>query len=205
MMYLIVGLIVSYLLGSIPTGYIIGRAVKNVDIRTCGSGNTGATNVFRTVGKRWGLFVLICDMLKGLFAVVVVARFVDSGFMPFEYLQCICGVAAICGHNWTIFLRFKGGKGVATTCGMVLGVFPLALGCALLVFATIFYATRYVSLGSVTSAAAFPLFLVLFYRHEQGFAVFLPMSLLLMIFIVFRHRANIVRLLNGTENKISFK
>ncbi len=201
----IIGILLSYLVGSIPTAYIVAKLVKDLDIRTYGSGNVGATNVFRSVGRMWGVFVLLIDMLKGLIVVIFIARFFQSDTINFRYIQILYGIAAISGHNWTIFLKFKGGKGVATTSGVVLGIFPKALLLSLLMFAVIVYITRYVSVGSMVSAVAFPLFLWLFYRKCDGFASFVLFSLVMVAFIFYRHRSNIKRLLSGSENKIVFK
>ncbi len=204
-MNLLFGIIASYILGAIPNAYIVGKLVKNIDIRTCGSGNVGATNVFRSVGKRWGFLVLFLDMLKGLIAVIVFSRFCSVDFIDIKSVQCMYGIASVSGHNWTIFLGFKGGKGVATTCGMVLGLFPPALGLSVLVFVIIVAITRYVSLGSIVASSVFPLFVWVFYRAHSGFPFFLVFAVLMVVFIVYRHKANIQRLLQGTENKITFK
>ncbi|MBU1862514.1 MAG: glycerol-3-phosphate 1-O-acyltransferase PlsY [Candidatus Omnitrophica bacterium] len=204
-MTLLIGIILSYLIGSIPTGYVIGKVVKNADIRQCGSGNVGATNVFRSVGKRWGILVLLIDALKGLIAVICISLLCKSELIDMRYLQGLYGIAAVCGHSWTIFLKFKGGKGVATTCGVILALFPKALGLSLLVFILVFALTRYVSLGSMLAALLFPVHLWFFYRHQEGFFTFLLFSFLMIAFIIYRHRSNITRLFNGNENKIVFR
>ena len=204
MITFLMGFFVSYLIGSIPTAFIVGKLVKNIDIRSCGSGNVGATNVFRSVGKKWGIIVLLCDMIKGLVVVLCATLFFQTGVIDIKYLQCVYGIGAICGHNWTLFLRFKGGKGVATTSGVIVGIFPKALLLSLVVFAIIVVVTRYVSVGSILSALIFPLFLWLFYRHDNGFSVFLVLSLIMITFIIYRHRSNIQRLIKGEEHKLHF-
>jgi acyl phosphate:glycerol-3-phosphate acyltransferase len=199
------GCLLAYLVGSIPTGYIVGKVFKKVDIRTQGSGNMGATNVFRVIGKRWGIFVLVCDILKGVVATLLLVRVFDYAiFGERMYTQCVYGVCAIIGHNWTLFLRFKGGKGVATTTGVILALFPNALALSFLFFCFIVMITRYISLGSLLGALSFPLFIWLLYGTIEGFPVFLCFSLFLVVFIFIRHKSNIKRLCNGTENKISF-
>ncbi len=203
-MILALAILIAYLIGSIPTAYILGRLVKNIDIREHGSGNVGATNVFRVVGKRWGITALVLDILKGYLPVVLLAPWVADLFEVSLYANFVIGVVAVCGHNWTIFLKFKGGKGVATTAGVVMALFPKAFALAILVFAVVFYFSRYVSLGSIVAAIVFPVNLVLFYHGDAGFIAGLVFSLFLAGFIVFRHKANIVRLMNGTENKIQF-
>lgn len=205
MISLVLGCFFSYLIGSIPTAYIIGKSVKQIDIRQCGSGNVGATNVFRVVGKKWGIIVMLLDMLKGVMAVLLIGYFFQSElFSNMKLLAFFYGACAIIGHNWTLFLQFKGGKGVATTAGVIAALFPLAFVCSLLIFISVVKLSGYVSLGSMISALFFPVFMSLFYRTSEGFSVFLGVSLLLVVFICTRHIKNFKRLLNGTENKISF-
>jgi len=204
MITLLCGIVASYVIGSIPTGYLVGKIVKNTDIRTLGSGNLGATNVFRSIGKKWGIVVLLLDMLKGYVAVAIITSLFQSDFLTIPYLKILYGVCAICGHNWTLFLKFKGGKGVATSCGVILSMFPKALGLGLVVFVIVVYLTRYVSLGSIIGALCFPIFLYLCYRGVDGFGVYFGGSLLLVAFIVVRHHSNIKRLIKGEEHKMSF-
>ncbi len=199
---LILSLIVSYLLGSIPTAFLVGGAVKKIDIRKYGSGNVGATNVFRVVGKKWGIAVLIFDALKGALAVFLVPRFFSQTSASLFLTSLLCGIAAIAGHTWTIWLGFKGGKGVAASAGVFLALAPKAAGTALLVWILIFSLKRYVSLASIVTAVTFPLWVVLFYRNEDKFRVLFPTGILLAVFILYTHRSNIQRLKSGSEKKL---
>jgi glycerol-3-phosphate acyltransferase PlsY len=184
----------AYLVGSVPFGYLIGR-MRGVDVRTVGSKNIGATNVFRTVGKSWGLLAFLCDFLKGLlptFACRIVCR--DC----FEWLPVAVGLACVVGHTLTVFMKFKGGKGVATAFGMLVALVPALVGIAFAVFVLMFALTNYISLGSC-SAAAFLAVTVWFYP------VILPVKAIITligVFVIVKHRSNIARLCNGTENKI---
>lgn len=196
--------LVSYLLGAIPFGYIISRA-RGVDIRKQGSGNIGATNVFRSVGKTWGVLTFVCDFLKGFVAAFffpLVAARLGSSVSP-DILRVLCAFAAVAGHNWPIYLGFRGGKGVATTAGAVLGIAPSAVLIGLGVWLVIFLLSRYVSVASILTAiaiaaAAWPLYA----RH----GLLIPIALaLLAVAIVWRHKSNIQRLLQGTEHRFEFK
>jgi glycerol-3-phosphate acyltransferase PlsY len=181
--------IFSYLLGSVPSGLIIGK-LSGLDVRKAGSGNIGATNVARLLGKTGGLLTLVGDTAKGFIPVLVVQQ------MGFSYsVTALVGVAAFLGHLYPIFLKFKGGKGVATSFGVLLGLAPLATMILLVVFAAVAFTTRIVSLSSMVTAVAAPLVLWLFYYSPTYVIVTAFMALM----IVFRHYANIQRLLNGTE------
>jgi len=197
----------AYLLGSIPTGYLVARA-KGVDIRTVGSGNIGATNVFRILGKPAGIFVLLADALKGWAAVRVVAVWLAETLLPpdsmggsIEIAAILAALFAVLGHNYTCWLRFKGGKGIATSAGVLTALVPWALFIILGVWIVLFVLTRYVSLGSISAAAALP------------FATwFTTQSILLTVvtsamsaLAIYKHKGNIRRLLDGTESRISFK
>jgi len=203
MTYIGLSLIAAYLLGSIPTGFIFGRVLKGIDIREHGSGNIGATNVFRSVGKIPGVIVFVIDILKGFVAVTVIPaclyRVMPQASGPaYGYVYILLGAAAIAGHIWTIFLRFKGGKGVATTAGVMAGLSPwILLGC-LGIWIIVFAAWRYVSLASITASVALPVLAVLTGK-DINFTVFC--AVLCMVGI-YAHRANIKRLIRGTENKI---
>jgi len=193
---------VAYLLGSIPTGYLVARA-KGIDIRTVGSGNIGATNAFRILGKGPGILVLLVDALKGWLAVWIGSHVIANYFsgIPPDHLGISAGVTAILGHNYTCWLHFKGGKGIATTAGVLLGLMPLALGIILGLWIILFLTTRYVSVGSILAAFALP-FAAWFTRHDIGLtAVGGAMGAL----AIYKHRVNIKRLMNGTENRIEFK
>lgn len=185
-------IITAYLLGSIPTGLLLAKAFAGVDIRTTGSGNIGATNVYRTLGRKVGVLTLVGDCLKGLLPVVAAHLLT----LPDGYVALI-GLAAFLGHIFPIFLRFKGGKGVATALGVFLGVSPLAVGVALLLFIGIVLIWRYISLASISAAAAMPALVALFDRNP----VIVAMSFLIAIIVIIKHHGNIKRLLDGTENR----
>ena len=193
----------AYLIGSIPTAYLAGKCC-GIDIRQHGSGNVGATNVFRVLGKRWGTFVLAIDITKGFTVVFAMApQWHNAGSeLPTTILQLTAGLSAIAGHTWPIWLKFRGGKGVATSCGVFLAIYPKAVLLALLVWIICARVSRYVSLSSLLAALVFPAALFFFYRLEPNFKVGLGISLALLCFIVYTHRANIKRLLGGTEHKI---
>ena len=200
MIYIVFAIIAAYLLGSVPTGYIFGRIVKNVDIREHGSGNVGATNVFRTVGKVPGLMVLVLDFMKGLLAVTVIPlclRNISPSGMKF-YVYILLGSAAIAGHIWTVFLGFKGGKGVATTAGVMTGLSPGIFLACLLIWIIVFVIWRYVSLASIVTAMSLPVFAVLF-NKDIFFILFCSAFCLVG---VHSHRSNIRRLIQGREKKI---
>jgi glycerol-3-phosphate acyltransferase PlsY len=181
--------IFSYLLGSVPSGLIIGK-LSGLDVRKAGSGNIGATNVARLLGKTGGLLTLVGDTAKGFIPVLVVQQ------MGFSYsVTALVGVAAFLGHLYPIFLKFKGGKGVATSFGVLLGLAPLATMILLVVFAAVAFTTRIVSLSSMVTAVAAPLVLWLFYYSPT----YVIVTAFMAVMIVFRHYANIQRLLNGTE------
>ncbi len=188
----------SYLLGSIPTGYWYGR-LKGIDIRTKGSGNLGATNVLRVLGTKAGVFVLAVDVLKGLLAVVLLTQL--TPFPGSDYLRVACGLAAVLGHTYTVFLKFKGGKGVATTYGVLLALAPISTILVFLILVGVVAMTKYVSAGSIVSAILFPIFIWLLGESGQGFSVLL-LALLVGAAVVFKHRSNIKRIMDGTENKL---
>lgn len=184
---------IGYLLGSIPFGLIVGKSVYGMDLREHGSKNIGATNAFRVLGPRAALSVGIPDMLKGLLAVYV-AQVVSHS----PLIMVIAGIAAICGHNWSMWIKFRGGRGVATSVGVLLMLAPKVVGVVLLVFIVLVALTRYVSLGSVTGGILVP-FLMWYFAYPLEIKIF---GVVVAVFIVLRHRANIKRLLNGTENKV---
>jgi glycerol-3-phosphate acyltransferase PlsY len=198
----IVTALVAYLLGSIPTGFLVAKA-RGVDIRTVGSGNIGATNAFRVLGKGFGIFVLLMDALKGLlavFAASAIVKFLPG--VPVEYLRITAGIAAILGHNFTCWLHFKGGKGIATSAGVLIALVPYALLIILAIFIILFLATRYVSVGSIAASFALPFATWFTTRHDVGLTVVMTAIAALAIL---KHRKNIQRLLNGTENRIQFR
>jgi acyl phosphate:glycerol-3-phosphate acyltransferase len=200
--YIAVGL-AGYLLGSIPTGFLVAKA-KGVDIRTVGSGNIGATNVFRYLGKPAGIFVLLVDGPKGWIAVVLLPRLLGAWLYPTadaqnrEWLAICAGVCAVLGHNYTCWLNFKGGKGIATSAGVLVALVPWSLVIILTIWILVFALSRYVSLASICASFALP------------FAAWLTKESLSMILVtagmavlaIYKHKANIQRLMNGTENRL---
>lgn len=200
--YILLGLC-AYLLGSIPTGYLVACA-RGIDIRTVGSGNIGATNAFRVLGKPAGIFVLVADGLKGYAACTWMADPLLHAFgVPPEHAiteRVVAGIIAVLGHNFTCWLRFKGGKGIATTAGVYFAVAPLAAGIALAAWTIFFVATRYVSVASLVAAVALPT------------AVWVTQSSIPLGVVttavgglaIWKHRGNIARLKAGTENRIVF-
>lgn len=201
----------GYLLGSIPTGYLAARA-RGIDIRTVGSGNIGATNVFRVLGRKAGTGVLLADALKGWLAVSVLAELVFTQFgntggdtsgttAALHSLQLLAGIAAILGHNYTCWLGFKGGKGIATTGGVLIAWLPQAFLVVLVTWLVVFAVSRYVSLASIAAAVVLPVAAWYFNGRPEMVLITGALSALAM----FKHRANIQRLLNGTENRFGKK
>jgi glycerol-3-phosphate acyltransferase PlsY len=209
-------IILSYLVGSIPTSIIISKLTKGIDIREHGSGNAGGTNVMRVLGWKQGLLVIILDALKGAFAVVVIARLHYGGlpfqnvspFDDFTLVQIIAGIAAVIGHIWTVFAGFRGGKGIATALGMLIMIVTVDMLVAVGIFILVVSISRYVSLGSILAALSVPLTLVvrenILHDHIQSYSTLLPFLIAVSLLVVFTHRKNVVRLLNGTESKLSF-
>lgn len=209
-------IILSYLIGSIPTSIIVSKAAKGIDIREHGSGNAGGTNVMRVLGWKHGVFVILLDALKGVLAVVIVAR-LHYGTMPFQNLtpfddftlvQIIAGVSAVIGHIWTVFAGFKGGKGIATALGMLIMIVTVDMLIAIGVFILVVTFSRYVSLGSLAGAVAVPLTLIvrenIFHVDIPNYHTLLPFLIFVALLVIFTHRKNVVRLINGNESKISF-
>ena len=213
MLYLLTAL-GAYLLGSIPTGYLAGKA-RGVDIRTAGSGNIGATNAFRILGKTAGAIVLVADGLKGWFAVtfipIIAHRVGSSAPLPdqtLELLRITAGVFAILGHNYTCWLKFKGGKGVATSAGVLAALVPWTFFIGLITWIIVCSLTRYVSLASIMAAVVLPF--ATWFAHYHGdparyTVLMIVITALMSALAIFKHKANIVRLMNGTENKVGRK
>lgn len=199
LVYLII-IITAYLLGNISTSYIVAKRLAGVDIRTQGSGNAGSTNVLRTLGKKAGALTFIGDVLKGLIAVLI-ARFIAYG-VNLDDTTCayIAVVAVVLGHNYPVFLGFKGGKGVATSLGSMLGMNPLVALLCLGFFIIIVAITKYVSLGSILGIGLSPIIMMI-NHNNKGVLV----TLFLTISVVITHKENIKRLLNGTERKLGQK
>lgn len=208
MLEILIVLTLSYLIGSIPTAIIAGKLLKKIDIREHGSGNAGATNVLRVLGWRAALIVLLIDMLKGYAAVTWIIDIIPNVYDidTKAIYQILAGVAAICGHIWTIFAGFKGGKGVGTAAGVFFGLQTIPVFICLLVFVGIVSRTKYVSLGSMISAVLLPTILLVqfFFLNKPVPIPHTIIAILLAVLIVILHRENIHRLIAGTENKISF-
>ena len=189
-------LLLGYLLGSIPSGWLAGRWLKGIDLREIGSGSTGATNVLRHVGKGPALVVFLIDVGKGA-AAVLIARALGLG----DWIQVLAGLTALAGHIWPVWLGFKGGKAVATGLGMFLGLaWPVGLA-SFGVFLAVFSLSRYVSLASVLAAISLPLLMAAGTDSNANLVV----ALVAMLLVLWRHRSNIKRLINGTEPKLSQK
>lgn len=217
MFLLAIIVILSYLVGSVPTGIIVTKFAKGIDIRNHGSGNAGGTNVMRILGWKHGFLVILLDTLKGALAVVVVARlyfgplpFANvSPFDDFTLVQIIAGISAVIGHVWTVFAGFRGGKGIATGLGMLLMLITVEMLIAVGIFILVVTISKYVSLGSLIATISIPVSLILrenvFNEHINGYNTILPFVIFLTIFIIYTHRKNVVKIFNGTENKLSFK
>ncbi len=188
-----VSILVGYLIGSIPCGYLIGRYGKGIDIRRYGSGNIGTTNAFRILGPQWGVLVFLGDFFKGVLAVLIAQALTEGLIFPI-----LSGLAVVAGHNWPLFLGFRGGRGVATAGGVILALAPAAtLVLAIILFLTLFI-TRYVSVSSMTAAVCAP-FVMGWFGHSWGMALF---GLIVGAFVFYRHLPNLKRLRQGTEPRI---
>ncbi len=194
MLTILFTLIFAYVLGSIPSGLIIGKGVYNVDLRQYGSKNIGATNAWRTLGKFPGTLIFVCDFLKGFISVYIAASLIGT-----PLAMALSGALAIIGHSLSIFLGFKGGKGVATGLGVIAMLMGKVTIAVFLLWFIIVYFTRYVSLGSCVAALFVPI-LAYFFDEPPEFIVF---GIIVAVLIIVRHKGNIERLLNGTESKIS--
>lgn len=194
--------ILAYLIGSIPTAVWVSQRFFNIDIREYGSGNAGATNVYRVLGSRWGTLVMLVDMLKGMAAVQLawlLPEYADSETL-FQNLQTILGMTAVLGHIFPIWADFKGGKGVATVFGMVLGISPITAVSCVGIFGVVLYLTRFVSLSSILASIAFPIFILVIFNVENPLYRVFAIAVALMV--VLTHQKNIGRLLRGEESKI---
>lgn len=199
MVYLFLTIAVGYLLGSIPWGYLIVKARRGIDVRNFGSGNIGMTNVQRILGSSSALLVLGGDMGKGALSVYLGVLLAPFAHMSPQVMGGMAGIASIIGHNWPVFLKFKGGKGVAISTGVFLTLTPFPLMLSALVMGLVVGFTRYVSLGSITAAGALPFF-IWFWMKEGSF--YLVLSALAAFLILLRHRSNLRRLLKGEEKRL---
>ena len=204
MIYLSIMILASYLLGSIPTSIIASKIIKGIDIREHGSGNAGATNVFRVMGWKMGLSVLIIDMAKGYIPTILFYKLGMKGVdWPIINLQILAGLSAIFGHIWTVFAGFKGGKGVGTGAGMLIGLTPFAVIIGIIAFIIVFSISRFVSLGSIIASVFVPITVLIQYQSQETFPIQLFIfSLFVPVLIIYTHRKNIQRLLKGEESKI---
>ena len=201
--YNILALIIAYLLGSIPSAVWVGKLFFGVDVREHGSKNAGATNTFRVLGKKAGFPVLIMDIFKGWGAVTLLSYFCafDPGTNQYVNFQLAIGMAAVFGHIYPIYVRFKGGKGVATLLGIIIAIHPEAAGIAFGVFLITFLISKYVSLGAIMAAIVFP-FIVIFIFKSQDTPSLIYFSIVMSLLVIYTHRANIDRLLKKEENKM---
>ena len=196
-------ILLAYLIGSVSTSVWVSKRFFNIDIRDYGSGSAGATNVYRILGSRWGTFVMIIDMLKGVLAVQLawlLPEYLDSE-IQFQNLQTGLGMAAVLGHIFPIWAEFRGGKGVATVFGMVLGISPItAVSCAG-IFLLVLYLTRFVSLSSILASIAFPIFILVVFNVENP--LYRVFAIAVAFIVILTHHKNIGRLLRGEESKAS--
>ena len=208
MLALVAVLVGGYLLGSIPFGYFAGR-IAGVDIRNCGSGNVGATNVLRTLGKRYGYPVFAADFLKGFAAVklsTLIAARVQPEWISSEVFGIAGAISSVLGHSFPVWLQFKGGKGVATSAGALFSLAPIVALIGVAIWILTFLLTRYVSVASVAAAAALPLIILITnWRSQGGGRSLFYSSLCLAALVIWRHRSNLSRLMRGTEPRFTRK
>lgn len=199
---IIILLLFAYLLGSIPTAVWVGKLFYGIDVREFGSGNAGATNTFRVLGKKAGIPVLIIDILKGLFAVYLsyFSAF-EIGSHPFINLQIALGVSSLLGHIFPVFAGFRGGKGVATLLGIVLGILPGAAFIAIIIFLIVLFAFKYVSLASMSAGLSFPV--IVFFLFKELNVTLLLFSLVVAFLLIITHKKNISRLIQKKESKVN--
>lgn len=209
MLWIIPGILISYLLGSIPTAYLFGRILKGIDISNFGSGNVGATNALRVLGKGPGITVLILDTLKGYVAVVFLGNIIAPNLASISdtAVRILLCLSVVLGHNWTVFLKFKGGKGMATTLGVLAGLalnvtgLKLIFALVILTWLAVFMITRIVSLASILAGISLPILVALFKES----AILRFTSIILALFILLRHKSNLKRLFQGKEPRLNFK
>jgi len=189
----IIGVIASYALGSIPTGLWLGQRLRGIDIREHGSKNIGATNTMRVLGKKLGAIALACDIAKGLIPVLLAQRYGEWAYLPI-----VCGVAAILGHTFSFFVKFKGGKGVATSAGVFMGLAPLPTLVGVVIFGIVLGLTRMVSAGSILAATAMAVSVFLLPTPPP----IQVLTVVVAVLVILKHRTNIQRILSGNESKI---
>jgi len=195
-------ILLAYLIGSVPTSVWVSRFFFDIDIRDYGSGNPGATNTYRVLGSRWGTFVMVMDVLKGVIAVklaLLLPEYAEGG-LPLQNFQTGLGLAAVLGHIFPIWADFRGGKGVATLFGLVLGISPwTALSCVG-IFILVLYLTRFVSLSSILASIAFPVFILVIFNVENP--IYRVFAIAVALLVLLTHQKNIGRLLRGNESKV---
>lgn len=204
MISLLAVVVLCYLIGSFPTSIIVSKQLKGIDIRDYGSGNAGGTNVLRTLGWKAGISVMLFDVLKGWVAAYYIAQLgFENGLISPLLVQILAGVSSILGHVYTIFAKFKGGKGVGTAAGMLIAIYPLALLFCFSVFLLVAFSSKYVSLASILAAITLPisLYLIEIYTEQPTPPTEFYFAMLVALFIVFTHRSNIGRLIKGEENR----
>ncbi len=195
-------IVLAYLIGSIPTSVWVSKKFFGIDIRDYGSGNAGATNTYRVLGSKWGTFVMVIDMLKGVVAtsLYILIPFYLTSELHRTNLMIGLGLAAVLGHIFPIWANFKGGKGVATLFGMIVAIQPIVAVCCVGVFLLVLYLTRFVSLSSILSGIAFAVFILFIFNDDV--ALYRIFSILVALMVILTHQKNINRLLNGTESKV---
>lgn len=202
MINFLISVVIAYFFGSLPSGVWIGKIVKNIDIREHGSNNSGATNAYRVLGAKYGILVLLADALKGYLPLLIAERLFNQN----GNTLIVLGLISIIGHTLSCFLNFKGGKGVATSLGVFLYLFPIGVGIVFLVFVLVVATTKYISLGSIIGAGLLPI-LAIFLPMREGInrGPFFIIALIVGVFVIYKHRANIERLRKGIENKFQLK
>ena len=199
---IILGCLISFLSGALPFSFWLVRIIKDQDLRKLGSGNVGATNVFRSQGKTMGFTALFLDILKGLFPVVLIPMVFEPTMLNPFLFKAFLGMSAIFGHTWTPFLGWKGGKGVATSVGVFLGLLPIPCLITLGVFLAVFSITKIISLSSLSAAVVFPITVLIVENKQPYFWIAFSLTIFLAGFIFYTHRSNISRLLKGEEKKL---
>jgi len=204
MISLFIVVALGYLIGSVPTSILVSKYLKGIDIRNFGSGNAGGTNVWRTLGWKAGITVMLLDVAKGWVSAYYIAQFgYENGLISPLIVQILAGISAILGHVYPIFAKFKGGKGVGTAAGMLIAIYPLALLFCFSVFLLVAFSTKYVSLASILATITLPisLYLIELYTEQPTPPTHFYFAVFVVFFILFTHRSNIGRLLKGEENK----